>query len=119
MTVTCVIHDTVTSGNTLTLGSVDGTQVTAVTSASGAPTRQVNGADLTLGVQNVNNVGLTVSAFLTMAATVLEPSGSGNSVTLAQHPTNNALVLVTIAAFTLTLNATELRDAISNCLRTT
>lgn len=117
MIVTNVLTDTTDNTKTLTIGSVDGTKVTAATNATSAPTRSVNGADFNLAVQNVNNVGLTVSPFLLMDASVLEPSGSGLNVTVQQHPTDNTLVKVTIDSQTRTLKAAEVKDAIANALR--
>ena len=120
MTVTCVLLDTTDSTKNLTLGSVDGTKVTVLANGTGSPpTRSVNGADFDKGVQNVNNVGLTVSAFLAMTATVKEPVTPTNNLTVASHASDSSLVIVTIASDSRTLKAGEVRDAIANCLRNT
>ena len=120
MNVTCALADTTDNTKTVTLASVDGTKITATTNDSSPSTATVNGADFNLGVQNANNVGFTVSAFLTISTNVLPPAGTGAAITVHNHTTDSTLVLVEVGTnVARTLKAAELKDAIANCLRNT
>lgn len=116
MTVSCVVKDTVTPANTLTVGSVTGTDNVTLTT-NGTLIRNVESANVLLGIASAINVGITVSANYATQALVNEPGTPANTVTIKNHPTDRTLCIVTINAVDRTLLASEFSNAVQNCVR--
>lgn len=112
---TSVLTDTTDGSKTLTLASIDGTKITAQANGNGSTARTILADDLDRGVQNVNNVGLTVSASLAMQGIVKDPTTLATNVTVSSHATDSTLVILTIGGDARTLTAHEVRSAITNC----